>query len=321
MNKIFSSSENYKANFNKGLVELAQDDSLGTFILAMANATFSNDVYAVTKDYLHDNFEKLRNKYTGHFSEGRKVNEDDEDLLVFLKMICVGFEKLKTTVFRDESGWEVQFNHLRGFRPNRISQEKIDNLVLPFNAAGFNFNKPFMAKEILWEGNYNKQQLSLFYNKYPFADYHTLLVPEREKGLPQFLELEQHEYIWQFISEVGENKDVNLFAAEKKIMGITHIDIGKMVMRMWNMPEELIEVASHISDKDYAGEYEKYIHLLTIIKTILVPHGLAFGDSSDELPLHLLEELSLDEEDVIIAADEVLQEGEIIKELVKQMCA
>jgi len=205
MNNIFSTANEYKTLFNKGLATLAQDKSLGTFILAMANATFSNEVYAVTKDYLQQNFNHLKQKYIDDFSEGRKVNEVDEDLLVFLKMLCVGFDNLKTTLLRDESGWELQFNHLRGFRPNRITQLQIDNLVLPFSAAGFNFNKPFMAKERLWEGEYNNRQLSLYYNKYPFAHYHTLLVPEREKGLPQFLEFELHEYMWELISVIAEN--------------------------------------------------------------------------------------------------------------------
>jgi len=118
-----------------------------------------------------------------------------------------------------------------------------------------------------------------------------------------------------------KNKEVSLFKAEEHVFGINHIEVGKMVMRMWNMPEELIEVASHYNDKEYSGEYEKFIQLLTVIKTILVPHGLAFGNSSEELPLELLEKLSLEEEEIIVAADEVLQEGEIIKELVKQMCA
>ncbi|MDH5600235.1 MAG: HDOD domain-containing protein [Gammaproteobacteria bacterium] len=117
-----------------------------------------------------------------------------------------------------------------------------------------------------------------------------------------------------------KNKDVSLFQAEKDVFGITHIEVGKMVMRMWNMPEELIEVASHYTDKNYSNEHVKYIQLLTIIKTILAPHGLAFGDTSEDLPLNLLDSLNLDEEEVIIAADEVLQEGEIIKKLVKQMC-
>ncbi|MDH5602093.1 MAG: hypothetical protein OEY78_12420, partial [Gammaproteobacteria bacterium] len=172
MKNIFLTTEKYKASFNDGLVSLAQDKSIGTFILAMANATFSDEVYVATKEQLQENFERLKIKYVDDFTEGRKVNEVDEDLLVFLKMICVGFNKLKTTLFREESGWELQFNHLRGFRPNRISQQKIDNLLLPFSASGFNFNKPFMAKERLWEGEYNNHQLSLYYNKYPFAHYH-----------------------------------------------------------------------------------------------------------------------------------------------------
>ncbi len=120
---------------------------------------------------------------------------------------------------------------------------------------------------------------------------------------------------------LGKNNDVNLFIAEEKVLGISHIEVGKMVMRMWNMPEELVAVATYFHDKNYSDEYERYIQLLSVVKTILVPHGLAFGNSSEELPLDLLEKLSLDEEDVIIAADEVLQEGEIIKNLVKQMCA
>ena len=205
MTDLFLTTEGYKASFNKGLLELAQDKSLGTFILAMANATFSNEVFAATKDYLYENFEQLQQKYISDFTQGRKVNEVDEDLLVFLKLICVGFDKLKTTMFRQESGWELQFNHLRGFRPNRITQKKIDNLVLPFAPDGFHFNKPFMAKERLWEGEYNNGQLALYYNKYPFAHYHTLLVPEREKELPQFLEFEQHEYMWELITSLGKN--------------------------------------------------------------------------------------------------------------------
>lgn len=205
MKNIFSSPEKYKELFNQGLIQLAQDKSLGTFILAMANATFSLDVYEATKKYLQDNFSQLQSKYIDDFSQGKKVNEVDEDLLVFLKMICISFDKLQTTAFREESGWELQFNHLRGFRPNRITQQHIDSLLLPFSAAQFNFNKPFMAKERLWEGEYNNNHLSLYYNKYPFAHYHTLLVPEREKQHPQFLEISQHKMMWEFIDNVGQN--------------------------------------------------------------------------------------------------------------------
>ena len=118
-----------------------------------------------------------------------------------------------------------------------------------------------------------------------------------------------------------QNENINIFEAEEHVFGISHLEVGKMVMRMWNMPDELITVATFSNDKDYSDEHSKYIELLTIVKTLLIPHGLACGNSSGELPLDLLEALSLDEEDVIVAADEVLSEGEIIKNLVKQMCA
>ena len=118
-----------------------------------------------------------------------------------------------------------------------------------------------------------------------------------------------------------KNSDVNILQAEEHVFGISHIEIGKMVMRMWNMPEELIAVTTYFSDKKSSEEHEKYIQLLTVVKTLLVPHGLTFGDSSEELPLDLLEKLNLDEEEVIVASDEVLSEGEIIKKLVAQMCA
>lgn len=203
MKNIFSSAQEYKKTFNDGLIQLAQDEGLGTFILAMANATFSKEIYDETKDYLQGSFLQLKNKYVDYFTHGKRVNDVDEDLLVFLKMISIGFEKLQTTVFRDESDWELQFNHLRGFRPNRVTQQKIDSLLLEYSADGFNFNKPFMAKERLWEGEYNNSQLSLYYNKYPFAHYHTLLVPEREKQLPQYLNLSHHNMMWNFLDSMA----------------------------------------------------------------------------------------------------------------------
>lgn len=127
------------------------------------------------------------------------------------------------------------------------------------------------------------------------------------------------EYI-ELNTYLEKNSEVNIYKAEMDVLGITHIEVGKMVMRMWNMPEELIAVTIHFNDKNYSGEYEKYIQLLVVVKTLLTPHGLTYGESSDELSLETLVKLHLDEEDVIVAADEVLQEGEIIKKLVRQMC-
>jgi len=125
----------------------------------------------------------------------------------------------------------------------------------------------------------------------------------------------------QFNDYLGENSKEDILVSEKKILGITHVKIGKMVMLMWNMPDELVAATVSPDESKTYAEHKKYTDLLIIVKSLLVPHGLAFGDSDSELPLELLEKLNLDEEEVIIAADEVLSEGDVIKRLAKQMCA
>ena len=128
------------------------------------------------------------------------------------------------------------------------------------------------------------------------------------------------EYI-EFNEYLEKSKHENIIVAENEVLGISHLEVGKMVMRMWNMPEELIATATYFTDKSFSEEHENYINLLSVVKTLLAPHGLGFGNALEELNLDLLDELNLYEEDVIIAADEVLSEGDIIKDLVKKMCA
>ncbi|MFK5913681.1 MAG: HDOD domain-containing protein [Woeseiaceae bacterium] len=139
-------------------------------------------------------------------------------------------------------------------------------------------------------------------------------------GLLVLGHLFNEEYI-ELNNYLEQNPDIGIFEAEQTILGITHIEVGKMVMRMWKMPEELIATAIVLDEKIISNEYENYLQLLCVIKTLLIPHGLAFGNAQAELQPDFLNALNLEEEDVIIAVDEVLSEGDIIKNLVKQMCA
>lgn len=127
---------------------------------------------------------------------------------------------------------------------------------------------------------------------------------------------------YQQLNQLLED-DVNLkiLNAEETIFGVTHTEIGKIVMRLWNMPDELIAVTTYHHNSEFHGEHEEYVQLLVIVESLLSQHGLARDDYVQEMPMHFLEKLNLDEEDVIIAADEVLQESQIIQELAKQMCA
>jgi ATP adenylyltransferase/5',5'''-P-1,P-4-tetraphosphate phosphorylase II len=67
----------------------------------------------------------------------------------------------------------------------------------PFDASGFHFNKPFLGKEIFWQGELNGKAARLLYNKFPFARLHGLLVPEPERQWPQMLTHDLHDWAWE----------------------------------------------------------------------------------------------------------------------------
>lgn len=99
------------------------------------------------------------------------------------------------------------------------------------------------------------------------------------------------EYI-ELNNYIEKNKDITVLDAEKHVLGINHLEVGKMVMRMWNMPQELISVADYFNDKADATEVKEYTALLSMVKTLLVPHGLSFCNTSEELQHDLLKQLS-----------------------------
>ena len=233
---VFNSSAHYMNAFHDGLVELLNYDSLGTLILVCANATFDPLIFDATHSALLAQFERLKLRYTEELKQGHQIKESDEDLLVFLKMVSVGFENLSSTAFRNENEWEIQFNHVRAFRPQRMSGQVATDIKAPFNHDGFHFNKPFMQKECFWEGDLNGRPVSLFYNKYPFIEYHGLLLPDRDKSLPQFLQKEYHQYIWQLAEEMGRNLDglgfgYNAYGA--------HASVNHLHFQMFLRPEGL----------------------------------------------------------------------------------
>jgi diadenosine tetraphosphate (Ap4A) HIT family hydrolase len=202
--KIFSSTPSFCQAFSAGLSSLLQGGGLGPFILVCANATFDPKIHSATAAELEALYRRLREQYVQALESGRAIQEVEEDLLVFLKIQAVGLEKLRHTERRQAGKWELQFNHLRSFRPKRTMARAPAGMHVDFDEAGFHFNKGFMQKEAFWAGTLGGKDATLYYNKYPFVDFHALLVPERESKLPQFLTLEHHNYLWALTSQLAE---------------------------------------------------------------------------------------------------------------------
>lgn len=203
----FATLETFQHAFTSGLSDLLQKGGLGAFILVCANASFDKRIEAATAESLAALYKSLSAEYVDAWSNGKPIQAVEEDLLVFLKLHAVGFARLQQTEIRHAGPWEVQFNQLRSFRPQRITTQVPQSLHAPFDEAGFHFNKPFMQKEAFWTGKLSGRHATLYYNKYPFVDFHGLLVPERESCLSQFLTEAHHFYLWQATLDLSRTLD------------------------------------------------------------------------------------------------------------------
>lgn len=197
MKSPFKSTHDFREQFNKGLYDLAEQAELGPFILACANATSHADLFERMRLTLEQCYQEIYENCRHAFMAGRDLDVVDEDLLVFLKLHAIGFEAVKPNEVRYEGLWQLQFNHLRSFRPRRITQYVHEGIYTPYDEDDFNFNKPFMAKECFWKGQLMGRQVDLYYNKYPFADLHGLLVVDSIDCKVQFLEQKEHDYIFE----------------------------------------------------------------------------------------------------------------------------
>ncbi len=203
---LFSSDEHLRDRFEQGLKALLQDsDEVGVFILVLANAVFDQNIFESLAVDLESKFNKLAQEIGQCTVSAEGCNPDipEDDLEVFRWLIMLGFENIHPPQYRQVGPWEVQFNQLRSFRPARTSTVEINGISLPFDQEAFHFNKPFLAKEILWEGVLSGRTSTLFYNKYPFVPLHGLLVPERMLSRPQLLDRSWLEYLWVISERLG----------------------------------------------------------------------------------------------------------------------
>lgn len=200
---IFQSSEQFKRAFAQGLAQMLEHDGLGVFILVLANAGLDPELQQVLRPALVARYKHHAEAYREALMQGQALPDADDDVLVFLKMMAIGFDALCPGEQRQAGPWEVQFNPLRSFRPPRMAHTRVNAIHAPFDDNAFHFNKPFLRKECFWDGELEGREVELLYNKFPFVDYHGLLVPQRERNAPQFLTQDDHRYVWRICEVIG----------------------------------------------------------------------------------------------------------------------
>lgn len=200
---LFTSPSGLRAAFEQGLGELLRaHDLLGVFILVLANASFERSSYERLRDPLTAAYQRWCRRFDR--ADRRAQDAAADDVEVFQRLRRLGLENLDPTCHRQLDAWELQFNPLRALRPPRMSDAVVNRLKIPFDPNGFHFNKPFLRKEILWEGELADTPVRLLYNKFPFAELHGLLVPDADENRPQFLESRDHALIWRVARRLGD---------------------------------------------------------------------------------------------------------------------
>lgn len=197
--EFFRSRTRLEAAFADGLAAMLDHPGLGTFILVLANAGSEPALWQALAPRLANRFDELAH---AHASDDL-ADQAPDDLAVFERLLTVGFDKLQQVQHRAVGPWQLQFNHLRSFRPPRMSDVAVDSLQRPFDPAGFHFNKPFLRKEILWEGELAGLHTRWLYNKFPFAPLHTLLVMAPDEQRPQWLDEAGHQAVWELAERLG----------------------------------------------------------------------------------------------------------------------
>jgi hypothetical protein len=198
----FASAAALERRFADGLLAmLEQHRGLGVYILVLANAAYDDALWTGLAPALAQRHAELAEAITATLRRGGTLAEPDDDVLVFLKLNTIGFERIGRLACKRAGPWQLMFNPLRALRPPRSSGMTFCGLMRAFDPSGFHFNKPFLAREVLWQGEVAGKGAHLFYNKFPFARLHGLLVPEPLRELPQYLDAGLHRWAWDVCAQ------------------------------------------------------------------------------------------------------------------------
>ena len=193
---IFTSNQKFEQAFSNNLEKMLENDELGVFILVLANALSDEKLWRQLKPDLKQKFEQLKSK---------ELQGAADDIDVFNQLIELDLNDLEVTNYKDLGSFELQYNRLRALRPKRMSGASTKGMSLDFDENTFNFNKPFLQKELFWQGKFFSKNISLFYNKFPFAKLHGLVVVEAEQQHPQLMSADLHQFAWMMANSIGLN--------------------------------------------------------------------------------------------------------------------
>ena len=193
---VTDSADAFQHLFINTLRNMLSPDQAGAFILVLANSMQDDELRNSLKHQLEANFKAVQSGIRRGV-----LDVAADDLAVFEAIEAIGIDSLSCWQRQNTAEWELVYNPMRALRPVRVSNAVIDSIKQPFDENRFNFNKPFLRPEILWQGRWHDTQLRVLYNKFPFAPCHLIIVPDPDMQMPQYLTADYHSMMWSLVEQ------------------------------------------------------------------------------------------------------------------------
>ena len=183
--------EGFRDRFREGLIHMLGRNTFGGWILVLANSMQDPGLRTVLRLPLDDAFAMLK---------ATMPDGSDEDLDVFDR-IRQGAPHHLLHNWRSASrdAWKLVTNPMRQMRPMRLSRDPLHSLYREFDSERFNFSSPDLEPEIFEEGEWNGIRVKVLYNKFPFAPWHLIMVPDPEAQNAQYMTREYHSFAMELI--------------------------------------------------------------------------------------------------------------------------
>jgi hypothetical protein len=149
--------------------------------------------------------------YSGDF----EVPEDSVVLGEAFKKIKGGYIEVGKLTRIRLGDFTLQYNPIRGLRPKRAAKKKDVPFNPPFDRNGFHYGRPECEPEVFYSLTWGSGlTVDLLFNRYPFAPYHFLWVPDRKGQHNQFLDPQRDTIIleaaYDFVIRDGLNSSLRL---------------------------------------------------------------------------------------------------------------
>ncbi len=240
---------------------MLQHDDIGVFILVLANASMLDEIQQQLQPALAEKFQLIsRQLEQASLAELESLPADD--ISVFRQIQQTGFSNLQLSRHQGIDPWQLHYNQLRSFRPPRNSGKANIALYQDFDQHSFHFNKPFLRREILWQGEINHSQWRLMYNKFPFADYHGILLLEPEQQKPQDLQAEVCARVNRLLDQLSGLTDLGLAYNSLGALASVNHQHWQLFLSTTAYPVELENWTHNGGSLDYPLEVRRFANLV-----------------------------------------------------------